>query len=200
MQILMMPTVAVLAWLLTAAPGDATIAADLRVGMQLVYASSGRDQPAWTVDMVETGAALKGDADCARVGIRRQAGQTEAPEERLCVEGGTLYTWNEARKEWIAQRPVGAGMELTLSRPNGDTVRYVTGASSEEVIGLRRLRVLATTVTTIDPTGKPKRRLTERYAVTLATATGGRFEVPDSTDPSGWRTEQAFELREIRLP
>jgi hypothetical protein len=89
-------------------------------------------------------------------------------------------------------------MELSLPRPNGDTVRYVTGAVSEEAIGSRRLRVLTTTVTTIDSAGRPKRRLTERYAVTLTTATGGRFEVPDASSPTGWRTERAFELREIR--
>jgi hypothetical protein len=180
------------------AAGNPGIGSDLRAGMQLVYAADGRDQPAWTVDAVDRAAGLKENADCARVRIRRQAGQTEAPEERLCVERDTLHAWNAARSEWVAQRPVGEGMELSLARPNGDTVRYVTGAVSEEAIGSRRLRVLATTVTTIDSAGQPKRRLTERYAVTLTTATGGRFEVPDASSPTGWRTEQAFELREIR--
>ena len=178
--------------------GDGGLASDLRTGMQLTYAADGRDQPSWNVDEVVLRAGLKENADCARLRIRRQAGQAEAVEEQLCIERRTLYAWNAARSEWVAQRPVGDGMELSLPRPNGDTVRYVTGAWSEELIGARRLRVLATTVTTIDPAGKPKRRLTERYAVTLATATGGRFEVPDAASPNGWRTEQTFELREIR--
>jgi hypothetical protein len=180
------------------ASGGSPLAGDLRAGMQLVYAADGRDQPAWTVDAVDLAAGLKENADCARVRIRRQPGQTEAAEERLCVERNTLYAWNVARSEWVAQRPVGPGMELSLPRPNGETVRYVTGALSEEAIGSHRLRVLTTTVTTIDPAGRPKRRLTERYAVTLTTATGGRFEVPDAASPTGWRTEQTFELREIR--
>jgi hypothetical protein len=91
-------------------------------------------------------------------------------------------------------------MELTIDRPNGDVVRYVTGAEREEVIGAFRLRVIDTTVTTTDSTGRPLRRLRERYAVTLTTATGGRFEVPDPTNPTGWKAQQAFELTEIRLP
>jgi hypothetical protein len=55
-------------------------------------------------------------------------------------------------------------------------------------------------MTTIGPAGQPKRRLLERYRATLTTATGGRFEVPDANAPAGWRTEQQFELREIRVP
>jgi hypothetical protein len=181
--------------LAAAVPG---LASDLRPGMRLTYAADGRDQPPWTVETVDRVAGLKENADCARLRIRRQAAQTEAPEERLCVEHDTLYAWNAARSEWVAQRPVGEGMERSFPRPNGDTVRYVTGAASEEVIGSRRLRVVATTVTTTDSAGRPKRRLIERYAVTLTTATGGRFEVPDAASPTGWRTEQIFELREIR--
>ena len=77
-------------------------------------------------------------------------------------------------------------------------MRYETGAVAEEVIGGLRIAVVATTVTTIDSSGRPKRRLRERYAIGLATATGGVFEVPDATAPDGWRAEQAFELRAIR--
>ena len=58
--------------------------------------------------------------------------------------------------------------------------------------------VLATTVTTMDTSGREVRRLLERYAVTLTTATGGRFEIPDPDNPTAWRTQQVFELREIR--
>jgi hypothetical protein len=77
-------------------------------------------------------------------------------------------------------------------------VRYVTGSAGVDVIGARRLRVVDTTVTTMDAAGKTVRRLRERYALSLATATGGRFETPDPEQPGQWRTQQIFELREIR--
>jgi hypothetical protein len=176
----------------------AGLASQLRPGMQLVYASAGSDQAPWVIDVVERGLALKGDADCAKLGIRRRAGQTEADESRLCVDRETLYAWDAKASGWIPQRPVGPNMQLTLPRPNGDTMRYETGALSDETIGAMQVQVVATTVTTLDSAGAPKRRLRERYAVALATATGGIFEVPDAAASTGWRTEQVFELRAIR--
>jgi hypothetical protein len=172
---------------------------DLRAGMLLVYSSDGNAQPPWAVESVVAGAPLKPGADCARVRIRRQPAQI--PEEsRLCVETGMLHGWDATRNAWLPQRPVGPGMELTINRPNGDVIRYVTGNEREETVGAIRLRVLETTVITSDSAGRPLRRLRERYALTLTTATGGRFEVPDPNAPDGWRTQQAFELTEIRLP
>ena len=176
----------------------AGLASDLRPGMQLVYASAGRDQAPWVIDVVERGLALKGDADCAKLGIRRRADQTEADESRLCVESQTLYAWDVTARDWVAQRPVGPLMQLTFPRPNGDRVRYETGALAEEVIGAHRVEVVITTVTTTDSSGQPKRRRRERFAIGLATATGGVFEVPDAAAPAGWRAEQVFELRAIR--
>jgi hypothetical protein len=176
------------------------VGGDLRAGMQLVYSGDGREQPPWTIEAVDAGTALKERADCARVRIRRQPAPADAAEERLCVERDTLYGWNVARAEWIAQRPVGTKMRLTFTRANGDVVRYATGAASEETIGAHRVRVVPTVVTTSDASGRPTRRLTERYALTLTTATGGRFEVPDAAAPGGWRTEQVFELVAIRVP
>ena len=184
----------------TAAADSPKLAADLKPGMMLVYGSDAGNQPPWTVEAVEAGAALKENADCARVRIRRQPSQSAVEESRLCIENGMLHGWDAPRNAWVAQRPVGPGMELTINRPNGDVIRYVTGSESEEVIGTFRLRVLETTVTTTDSTGRPVRRLRERYAATLTTATGGRFEVPDLGAPDGWRIQQAFELTEIRLP
>ena len=191
-------TIAALAIHAALAAAAPNLAADLRTGMLLVYASDGRDQPPWSVEFVEAGAALKENADCARLRIRRQPTQTQVEDSRLCVENRMLHGWDTARNAWLPQRPVGPGMELTLTRPNGDVVRYATGAETQEVIGAFQLRVLETTVTTTDSTGQPLRRLRERYAVTLATATGGRFEVPDQSAPTGWRTQQVFELKEIR--
>ena len=176
------------------------LAGDLRAGMELVYTSNGAAQPPWTVQVVEPGAALKDHADCARVKIRRQPDRVEAPEERLCVERKVLHAWDANQAAWQPQRPVGAGMELRLPRPNGDTLLYKTTSITEEIVSGVRLPVVNTTMTTIDATGQPKRRLVERYSVTLTTATGGRFEVPDSNAAGGWRTEQRFELREIRVP
>ena len=87
---------------------------------------------------------------------------------------------------------------MSFARPGGDTARYHTSQAGEEVVSGRRLRVIQTEVLTVDSLGRPKRRLRERYAPGLATATGGRFEVPDPSAPGGWRTEQEFELSVIR--
>ena len=175
------------------------IASDLRAGMLLVYASEGRDQPPWSVDQVDAGLALKDRADCARVRIRRQPPPAPDPEEvRLCVENGVQSGWNAAQSAWLPQRPIGPDMTLDLPRPSGEVVRYATGKVTVEVIGTRRIQVVETTVTTVDASGKPVRRLIERYAPGLTTATGGRFEVPDAAAPGGWRAQQTFELREIR--
>jgi hypothetical protein len=182
------------------APLTSRLAGDLRAGMELLYTSNGAVQPPWTVQVVQPGAALKGRADCALVRIRRQLDRVEAPEERLCVEGNVLQAWDANRAAWLPQRPIGAGMELRLPRPNGDTLHYATSAIGEEEISGVHLSVVHTTMTTIDATGQPKRRLIERYSASLTTATGGRFEVPDTQAPGGWRTEQEFELREIRIP
>jgi hypothetical protein len=182
-----------------AAAGGPRLGADLRTGMQLVYSWDGHDQPPWSLDAVETGGVFKdGAADCIRLVIRRQPDQVEPEENRLCIVGNNLYGWDPAREGWVKQRPVGPDMELTLGRSNGDTVQYATGAVTEEVVGTFRLSVVATTVTTLDSSGRPRRRLRERYAVSLAAATGGRFEVPDPFTPGAWRTQQVFELRYIR--
>jgi len=165
--------------------------------MVLIYASEGQDQPPWSIDLVEAGVLLKDNADCARTRLRRRPGGP-LEDSRLCVEHNVLYSWDPDRSAWLPQRPVGAGMALVLPRANGGTVRYVTGSMNTEVIGGRRLQVLETTVTTMDASGRAVRRLRERYAVTLTTATGGRFEIPDPDDPTAWRTQQIFELRQIR--
>src|SRR5262245_34242856 len=168
--------------------------------MELVYTSNGAAQPPWVVQVVEPGAPLKDRLDCARVRIRRQPERVEAPEERLCVERNVLQAWDANRAAWQPQRPIGAGMELKLPRPNGDTLHYTTSSISEETISGVHLAVVNTTMTTIDAAGQPKRRLVARYSASLTTATSGRFEVPDTNAPGGWRTELQFELREIRVP
>jgi hypothetical protein len=193
------PALLIALFLLFAAPAS-RLAGDLRAGMELFYTSNGAAQPPWTVQVVEPGAPLKDRLDCARVRIRRQPDRVEAPEERLCVERNVLQAWDATRGAWQPQRPIGAAMELRVPRPNGDTLHYTTSSISEDTISGVRLAVVNTTMTTTDGDGKPKRRLVERYSASLTTATGGRFEAPDANAPGGWRTEQQFELREIRVP
>ena len=174
-------------------PGSA-----LRSGMVLVYESNGKPQPPWTVLAVTGDARWKEGAACATVQIRRGPAPADPPEVRLCVEGGILLQWSDAEKIWQPQRPVSAGRTLTLPRPNGETVEYETGGSSQATIAGVNVPVILTTVTTRDASGRPIRRLRERYATSLTTAIDGEFEVADSGSASGFRTTQSFVLREIK--
>lgn len=63
--------------------------------------------------------------------------------------------------------------------------------------GGRVFDLLFTTVTTRDSTGRAIRRLREAFAPALLTAVEGTFEVPDSTQASGWRVLSEFRLTEI---
>jgi hypothetical protein len=71
---------------------------------------------------------------------------------------------------------------------------------SVDTVSGRVIPVLVTTVTTLDSLGRPVRRLRERYAIGLATATSGTFEIPDSGTTGVWRPQQMFELRAIEQP
>ena len=176
------------------------IGADLRTGMQLVYGSEGQTQPPWVVESVQAGAPLKDGADCARVSIRRAPAPATADDARLCVEAGVVHAFNAKTNAWQPQRPIGPNMKLVLPRADGGSVRYETGAAGQATVGPLRLQVVDTVVTTLDASGVVVRRLRERYAVSLTTALGGTFEVPDAGTASGWRTQQVFELKEVRLP
>jgi hypothetical protein len=187
-----------LAATLVAGDGPGRVAAGLEPGMELLYESEGERQPPWTVDSVARGAALRPGSDCAVIHLRRRPEQTPAEEIRLCLASDTLYRWEPARSEWTISRPVGPGMSWTSRQPNGAVVRYDTGASARETISGRTVDVVHTTVTTSDSAGRPLRRLRERYAVSLATATGGVFETADSVRAGEWVRQRGFELREIR--
>ena len=186
-------------WLVVGAPqqGAPRPAAALQAGMQLVYVSDGVEQDPWLVDSVWLDAVLMDRGACARVLLRRRTGQP-ADDSRVCVRSDTLFGWDARRETWVPQRPVGPNMEFMNRRANGDTVRYATTVYTDELVSGIPLRVLPTTVVTVDSLGRPKRRLEERYALALVTATIGRFEVPDSSAPAGWRTERAFALRSIQ--
>lgn len=172
----------------------------LKPGMELIYASDGAAQPPWTIDSVLLGVALLSGAECTVIRLRRRPDQARVEESRLCLARDTLYRWDASDRRWVISRPVGANMVWSATRRNGDLVRYETGVVTSERISGRTIPVVLTTVTTTDTLGRPSRRLRERYAVTLATATGGVFETPDPQNPGSWATSSAFELRVIRTP
>jgi hypothetical protein len=166
--------------------------------MQLLYESEGEQQPPWSIDSVSLGATLRQGAECAVVHLRRRPDQSFPDEHRLCLAHDTLYRWEAKRAEWTIVRPVGPRMSWTTRQAGGDVVRYETKETAEERISGRAIPVVHTTVTTSDSTGRPKRRIRERYALSLTTATGSTFEMPDSSRAGEWRGQRSFELREIR--
>ncbi len=174
------------------------LASGLEEGMQLFYESEGEQQPPWTVDSVSLGAALREGWECAVVHLRRRPDQSTPEESRLCLANDTLYRWDAKRTEWAIMRPVGPRMRWSTRQGSGDVVVYETGETAEERISGRAIPVVHTTVTTADSTGRPTRRLRERYALSLATATGGSFETPDSGQAGAWQATRSFQLREIR--
>ena len=183
---------------LVGAPAPARLATGLEPGMRLVYESEGESQPPWSVDSVSRGAALREGSECAVVHLRRRPDQSPPEESRLCLANDTLYRWDAKRAEWAITRPVGPGMSWTSRQANGDVVRYETGETAGETISGRAVPIVRTTVTTFDSTGSPRRRLRERYALSLTTATGGSFETPDSGRAGSWLIQRSFELQEIR--
>ena len=144
------------------------------------------------------GATLREGSECAVVHLRRRLDQSPPEESRLCLANDTLYRWEAKRADWTIMRPVGPGMSGTSRQPSGDVVRYETGEPAEEKISGRAIPIVHTTVTTFDSAGRPRRRLRERYALSLATATGGTFEMPNSGRAGEWLSQRRFELREIR--
>lgn len=173
---------AVGAWQASGQPG-----ADLAAGTKLIY-QSGTGRQVWVVDS----AKLDSVAWCGRVFVRRE---TAAPEERVdCLEAGYLLRRAATTGEWRRVRPIHPGLELTTAATGGSRVTYQVGAAAVDTISGRPISVVETVVTTRDSAGVTRRRLRERYAVTLTTATWGIFEVPDPTAQSGWRAQQEFRL------
>ena len=173
------------------------LASGLAPGTELMYESNGQSQAPWRVDSLRTGLPLRKGSDCVDLQLRR-AGQDAPDLQRLCLAADTLYRWMPARRDWAVSRPVGRRMTWLSRQGNGNVVRYETGEMASERISGRSIAVIHTTITTTDSTGRPLRRLTERFAPALVTATGGVFEAPDSTAEGGWRRLQSFELRSIR--
>jgi hypothetical protein len=183
----------------------------LRPGMQLVYASGGVESPPWTVDSITRSLMLEGHTGCVRIFLRTTPTQPTAEARTYCTRETTLLSWDVRAAALRPARPLGLGTMMENRQANGGLVRFETLEPTVENIPLESgssgasavptpIDVIPTTVTTFDSTGQIVRRLRERFSVALATATGGVFEVPDTTQSSGWRTIQRFELVAIRVP
>jgi hypothetical protein len=88
-------------------------------------------------------------------------------------------------------------MTLVVPQRSGGRLEYSTGRAEVRVVSGRSILVVPTSIVTVDASGTPTRRLREHYALALATAVEGVFEVPDATAASGWREQQRFTL--VRL-
>jgi hypothetical protein len=179
----------------SARPGSALVR-----GMRLVYASNrGTPQPAWIIDSVRFDVQLGGRTGCTIIDLRVDPNSPSGDRRSYCIDGGTLYAWNERLRQWAPSRPLVAAMTLDVARPNasGGRVRYEIGVRDREVVGAHVFDVVHTVVTTYDESGRAVRRLRERYALALASATGGVFEVPDPSAPGAWRVESEFQLVDV---
>jgi hypothetical protein len=163
--------------------------------MQLVYESAGERGAPWTVELVRLDLEHAGRSGCSEI-VFAPRGGAEGPEVRWrCREGDLLWAHGGDAEEWSVLRPVGPNATWSRTDESGQVrARYVTGETSVEHIGDWRVPVVETTVETFDAEGTLVRRLRERYATGLDTATWGMFEVPDAAEPSGWRTTLSFEL------
>lgn len=169
---------------------------NLVAGMELVYASSEGEIPAWVVE-ARHDTAVSG-ARCSIVSMRTRPGQ---PTERrfTCLSNDSLLAFDPSSLNLRLLRPVGSSMTAEV-RGRATVTTYETAIPHADTISGVVLRVVPTTVTTRDTTGKVLRRLRERFAVGLGTAIGGVFEVPDPSRAGGWRVEREFELVRIVRP
>jgi hypothetical protein len=178
----------------------APLGSALRTGMQLIYASGESEQPPWVVESLEQPALIAGLTHCVRVALRMAPAPSAAQPRAWCVQDWKLQSFNDSTLEFQPLRPVGPGMLLELPRPDGGRIRYETGTLERDTVGDIVLDVVPTSVTTLDAQGQPVRRLRERYAMAITSATRGTFEVPDSLQPGQWRPTQEFRLVALRTP
>ena len=169
--------------------------AALTPGLELVYVNGADTQPMWTIDAVSWDRSHEGRSGCSHIVLRM--GAPAADVRWLCRSGDTLLFWTARNNRWTAQRPLATGVSVILSRPGGGRNTFEAGAAACDVVGDARIATIATTVLTTDSTGRAVRRLRERYAPGLATATGGTFEVPDG---DGWKVEREFKLVALLYP
>lgn len=171
----------------------------LAPGMELTYESStGRGAP-WKVEQVERNLSLGGRTGCLRVRFAPGGPRATGDERTTCEADGMLFNWDTTAKVWRQARPIAPDGVLEV-RGAATIVKYTTAGAHEDRIDGLSIRVLETTVLTTDTAGRPMRRLRERYAPQLGTATWGVFETRDTTAASGWRVAQEFRLVAIRRP
>lgn len=171
----------------------------LSTGMVLVYATPDGVERPWLVELFE-GNVSRGDRSGCQLVRYSAGGPTRDADERItCVAADTVFRWSQASRRWNVARLVAPHDTLDLPLVSG-VARYIThGAAIDTVAGIP-VPVVHTTVLTVDTLGSVIRRLTERYAPGLGTATWGRFEVPDTEVPGRWQVVQEFRLASIRRP
>lgn len=104
----------------------------------------------------------------------------------------TISCPRSAVRRWIVA-VIAAERRLVIPGETSN-VDVTTGAGEVDTIGTRLIPVVPTVLLTQGADGQPTRRLTERYASSLGTATLGVFEVADSTVAGGWRVAQRFKV------
>ena len=161
---------------------------DLSVGTRLTYASASGEQPAWRVDSLVRGLAHEGRTGCVFVRFAPTDART------VCAAGDTLVAWSPTARRWAPSRTIGANSSLEIRQASGARIVYTTGALETDTISSRAIAVVVTRVSTFDSTGREVRRLDERYAPGLLTATMGVFAVPDSASQGGWKASRTFRL------
>lgn len=173
------------------APGS-----QLEPGMELIYASGGSEIAPWVVE-ARRDTAVSG-ARCSIVMVKTNPSQ---PTERrfTCVSNDSLLVFDPGSLNLRLLRPVGSSMKAEV-RGRATVATYETEVAHADTISGVVLQVVPTTVTTRDTTGRVLRRLRERFAISLGTAVGGIFEVPDTSRAGGWRVEREFELVRIVRP
>ena len=166
---------------------QAAIGSGLTDGTRLIYESAGVRQDPWVYDSVRVAERAAFDR-CVRV--FRPAGTRES-----CARGDTLFEPG-AGGELVPVRPIGPGMQLTVTAASGNVLHYSNGDASRRRSGDGvELAVVRTTIVTRDANGALLRRLREDYAPALLTAVWGVFEEPDGA--GRWTAVREFSLAAV---
>ena len=167
----------------------------LITGMQLVYSSNGIEAP-WLVVSANADSVVAEGRRCLSVRLRLNPADSSITWRIQCADGKQMLALNAAEGRLSPARPLDAG-ELVMRRADGSMTRYVARAIEADTIGGVAYVVVPTVVEYTDPAGKVVRRLRERFAIELATATCGVFEAADG---AGFRTERQFVLAAVVNP
>jgi hypothetical protein len=167
----------------------------LKAGMQLHYASNGVETP-WLVVSTRADTVDEAGRRCLSVRLRMSPADTNTVSRIQCREGDRMYAWSPSSRAMLPARPIGQGV-LEMRPTATGQAKYTAGPLEVDTIGGQGYVVVPTVVETLDPSGRVVRRLRERFAIELATATCGVFELAEGT---GFRVERAFTLAAITNP